>query len=217
MPHESDVNPPSPVTDFVFTNRWFETTAKGVWDALIPQIRPKTILEIGSYEGNSACYLIENCAQATPIELHCVDTWQGGVEHAGLDMQSVEARFRHNTALAISRASHPVSLHVHKEYSHLCLAKLVAEGRLGHFDLIYVDGSHQAPDVLSDAVLAFHLLKVGGYLIFDDYLWAENLPYGKDPLRCPKPAIDAFVNIYFRKIRLVSAPLSQLYAQKTSD
>ena len=76
-------------------------------------------------------------------------------------------------------------------------------------------GSHQAPDVLSDAVLSFSLLREGGVIAFDDYLWAEDMSYGRDPLRCPKPAIDAFINIYFRKVEVISAPLYQMYIRKT--
>ena len=45
---------------------------------------------------------------------------------------------------------------------------LLAEGRQGSFDFIYVDASHRAPDVLLDAVLAFQLLRIGGLIIFDD-------------------------------------------------
>jgi hypothetical protein len=73
--------------------------------------------------------------------------------------------------------------------------------------------------VLCDAVLAFKLVRVGGVIAFDDYVWAEAMPYGKDPLRCPKPAIDAFVNIHFRKVQILSptVPLYQLYIQKLSD
>jgi hypothetical protein len=33
------------------------------------------------------------------------------------------------------------------------------------------DGSHRARDVLEDAVLSWPLLKVGGIMLFDDYLW----------------------------------------------
>ena len=63
---------------------------------------------------------------------------------------------------------------------------------LDHYDAIYVDGSHAAADVLEDAVLAFRLLKRGGVLIFDDYLWNTHL----DPAVIPKPAIDAFLTIF---------------------
>jgi len=210
------------MSNYQFTNTWFLGAAKNFWDQLMPQLKPKKLLEIGSYEGASACYLIDNLASASAIELHCLDTWEGGVEHqkggtAEVNMGSVEARFKHNTAQAIANASHPVELVVHKGYSEVGLVELLAAGQKGSFDFIYVDGSHQAPDVLSDAVLAFKLLRVGGIMAFDDYLWSENLPSDMDPIRCPKPAVDAFTNLYCRKLRVLSAPLYQLYVQKIAD
>ena len=66
---------------FEFTNNWFEGSAKSVWDELLPQINPTRILEIGSYEGASTCYLIDKIGGNKDIEIHCVDTWEGGVEH----------------------------------------------------------------------------------------------------------------------------------------
>ena len=204
-------------TTYDFTENWFVGAAKNVWDSLIPQINPTRILEIGSFEGASACYLIEKLASSKEIELHCVDTWEGGVEHSSINMSDVEKRFHYNTKLAISKVKNSVQITTHKGFSYVALSKLIAEGRQGYFDFIYVDGSHQAPDVLCDAVLSFGLLKRNGVIAFDDYLWEESLPYGTDPIRCPKPAIDAFTNIYCRKIRVLSAPLYQLYVQKIID
>ena len=43
--------------NFEFTNNWFNDAAKHQWDRLIPGIKPNKILEIGSYEGASTCYL----------------------------------------------------------------------------------------------------------------------------------------------------------------
>ncbi|QQC63091.1 class I SAM-dependent methyltransferase [Paraburkholderia ginsengisoli] len=210
------------MTSYQFTNTWFDTLAKGVWDRLITHYAPARILEIGSYEGASARYLIDALAPRQPIELHCIDTWEGGVEHqpggdAPADMSAVEARFHHNVRLAAGKYPDRVRVTVHKGYSDECLARLLADGKKGYFDFVYVDGSHQAADVLADAVLGFRLLKVGGIIAFDDYLWSEQLPSGKDPLRCPKPAIDAFVNLNFRKLEVLSAPLYQLYVRKLSD
>lgn len=206
-------------TNYDYTNTWFECTAKGVWDTLIPQINPTRILEIGSYEGASSCYLIERLAIANDIELHCVDTWEGGLEHkeGQEDMSAVEERFHHNTNIAISNVNNKVQLVIHKGFSDIILAKMIADGKQGYFDFIYIDGSHQAPDVLCDALLSFRLLKNNGIIAFDDYLWHEQLPYGVDPIRCPKTAIDAFTNIYCRKINIINAPLCQLYIQKISD
>jgi predicted O-methyltransferase YrrM len=205
----------------IFTAPWFNAV-RPKWDQLIPHVKPSRILEIGSYEGASACYLIETLATERALEIHCVDSWAGGVEHASngqfeADMAAVEARFHRNTRLAIAKAGHAVSLTVHKEPSDIALARLLAEGRRGHFDFVYVDGSHEAPDVLGDAVLGFKLLRVGGVMAFDDYLWVEKLPQGRDLLRCPKPAIDAFVNLHLRKLDILRAPLWQLYVRKIAE
>ena len=207
------------MNEYNFTVRWFEDSARHVWDQLIPQIKPARILEVGCYEGASTCYLIDALARERGIEMHCVDTWGGGVELQSddVDMESVETRFKHNTRLAIDNSPGKVDLIVHKESSDVCLSRLLSEGKGGYFDFVYVDGSHQAPDVLCDAVLGFKLLKIGGVLAFDDYLWAETSETTKDPLRCPKPAIDAFVNINFRKLRVIKAPLYQLFIQKLAD
>jgi len=54
-------------------------------------------------------------------------------------------------------------------------------------------------------------------MAFDDYLWAEPLPSGVDPIRCPKAAVDEFTNLFCRKLVLLRAPLYQLYIQKTAE
>ncbi len=208
-------------TNYEFTNSWFESS-RSIWDNLIPQINPVRILEIGSYEGASTCYLIEKLAPKNKIEIHCIDSWGGGIEHqiggtAISDMNAVEQAFLHNTKIASDRVHGNATLNIHKGYSDFCLSKLISNGKQGYFDFIYIDGSHQSPDVLCDAVLSFRLLKKYGVIIFDDYLWSEALPYGIDPIRCPKIAIDSFTNIYCRKIKIISAPLYQLYIQKIED
>ncbi|MBI1239990.1 MAG: class I SAM-dependent methyltransferase [Alphaproteobacteria bacterium] len=204
---------------YSFTNDWFKARIQSLWSQLLSRVKPTTLLEIGSYEGASACFLIEFLGATSPIELHCVDTWEGSLEHkaVGDDMAAVEQRFHANIAIARGKAANPVDLVVHKGRSDEVLAHLIVEGKRNHFDFVYVDGSHQAPDVLVDAALAFKLVRVGGVIAFDDYLWTEKLPSGRDPLRCPKPAIDAFVNLFFHKVRVLNAPLTQLYVQKLAD
>lgn len=60
----------------------------------------------------------------------------------------------------------------------------------GFADYIYVDGSHLAIDVLSDAMLSWALLKVDGLLIFDDYGWGAHTT---DEKQKPKLAVDSFL------------------------
>jgi predicted O-methyltransferase YrrM len=201
---------------YEFTNDWFDHGARGAWDQLVPKINPSKILEVGSYEGASACYLIDTMAADHDVEIHCVDTWLGSQErqHDPKEMPHVERRFLANTQLAIGKAKHKVDLHVHKGTSAAELPRLLASGMQGYFDFVYIDGSHQAPDVLLDAVLGFEMLRKGGLLVFDDYLWQEQMPWGADPIRSPKIAIDAFTTIYCRKGKVINAPLGQLYVQK---
>ncbi len=206
---------------YKFSVDWFSGNIP-VWTPLLDQLKPRKILEIGSFEGKSACFLIDYLSKDSDIELHCVDTWEGGIEHkqggtVQQEMSEVEERFRHNIKVAIGSSNKKVSLQIHKGFSDVKLANLISEGFASHFDLVYIDGSHQAPDVLIDAVLSFKLLRVGGLVIFDDYLWEEALPGGTDLLRCPKPAVDAFTNIFMRKVKIIRAPLYQLYAQKVSE
>ena len=140
----------------------------------------------------------------------------GGVEHAGTDMNEIEHSFDLNVQLAKSEFGESKKLRKLKGDSLTELSKLVSSAEKLTFDFVYIDGSHQAPDVLADAVLGFELLRPGGVMAFDDYLWFEELPTGIDPLRCPKPAIDAFVNINIRRLRVVRTRLHQLYIMKVS-
>lgn len=128
-------------------------------------------------------------------------------------MTAVEHRFHDNTSLATRRSPHPVKIFPHKGRSDDELAALIAAGFREHFDMIYIDGSHFAHDVLSDAVLAFPLLKVGGHMFFDDYLWTGT---GDtiDPMNGPKPGVDAFLNVFYHKMRLIWSPNAQVVAVK---
>lgn len=204
-------------SEYSFSVNWFGDRKKTVWEQLIPAVKPKRILEIGSFEGTTATYLIEKCAEWSELELHCVDTWSGGVEHQNIEMSDVEQRFLSNIEVAKSRVTYTPDIHVHKGTSAKSLPRLLAEYGENYFDFVYVDGSHQAPDVLFDAVLGFSLLRVDGLLIFDDYLWGEKLATGYDPIRSPKMAIDAFININIRKLEMLPVSMVQIYLRKRSD
>lgn len=207
---------------YQFTNAWFASQAQAFFDQIIIGLSPRRVLEVGSYEGASACYLIDRLAARHELELHCVDHWRGGIEHqrggsAETDMRLVKSRFDHNTKLATAAARHAVTLKIHHDSSDHALSKLLSDGKENYFDFIYIDGSHEAPNVLTDAVLGFKLLKIGGLMAFDDYLWSEPLPQGIDPIRCPKPAIDAFINLNVRKLTVGAPPFRQMLVKKIAD
>lgn len=83
------------------------------------------------------------------------------------------------------------------KYPNLCKIKAYSDQFLisaetNHYDFIYIDGDHTASTVISDAVLAWELLKVNGIMAFDDYEWTH--PDGDT--FAPKVAIDGFLNIF---------------------
>ena len=217
----SDTHPEAENATYAFTRDWFSIYIP-VWKRILDQEKPRKILEIGSFEGRSACHIIEygSAVADGEVSLTCVDTWEGSIEHrqggpAEAAMSDVERRFDHNTRIALEKAVKPVALRTLKQKSQHALAGLITAGAGESFDLSYIDGSHEAPDVLADATMAFPLLRVGGTMIFDDYLWSMDRPGSQDVLRMPKPAIDAFMNLYQRKMVVYPGlPLRQLYARK---
>jgi predicted O-methyltransferase YrrM len=67
------------------------------------------------------------------------------------------------------------------------------------YDIVYIDGSHAAPDVMVDAALSWSLLKKGGIMIFDDYMLDWDLP----PQNRPKIAIEAFLRIFKKELQVL--------------
>ena len=59
------------------------------------------------------------------------------------------------------------------------------------FDFAYIDGAHLARIVLEDSVAVWQRLIPGAVLVWDDYRWRAPSSY-----KPPKPAIDAFLDIY---------------------
>ncbi len=157
------------------------------------------MLEIGSFEGNSSCFILETFPNSS---LTCVDTWAGSDEHKTLKMSNVEQNFDANTAAYVNRLT---------KFKGTSLSFFERQTlRSGSFDFIYVDGSHYIDDVLIDALCCFSLLKVGGLMIFDDYLSVGYEPWSANPAL----AINTFVRLKRKYLKVISA-YGQLVVLKT--
>ena len=183
------------MSDYKFTKDWFHW-APPVWEHLIPMLpERKKFLEIGAYEGRATTWIVENMMEDGG-EIVCIDTWKGGEEHTSGEMDGAGLRFDENIKLV--REKHPKrNVTAMKYLSNVALPLLSIDQR--NFDFIYIDGSHVAKDVLTDACMAWPLLKKGGIMVFDDYLWGDMAR----PNHVPKPAIDAFVNIFIEELKVV--------------
>lgn len=184
--------------DYEFTRDWFaHAQAEQVWRAVIPLMaRRKSALEIGAFEGRASVWIVENILEDGGF-LTCIDTWGGGEEHTDINFEEVEARFARNSRRAEEK-NPTKQIFTRKAESVTLMARWVGDMQ-GDFDFIYIDGSHRAPDVLADAVLAWRLLAVGGVMVFDDYVWGDP----RDILHRPKLAIDAFINTFAEHLQVL--------------
>jgi hypothetical protein len=62
------------------------------------------------------------------------------------------------------------------------------------YDLLYVDGSHEYDDVIADILNYCPLVKVGGYVLFDDSASAYPMPFG---YFCGILSVSQAVDTYF--------------------
>lgn len=187
------------MNEYKFTVDWFHW-APDVWKQLIPHLPDnKKFLEIGSYEGRSSVWIMEHM-MTEGSELFCIDTWEGGEEHKamGTDMESVEQRFHHNVSLAQKTFPNREVFSFRSPSSQILGAMNSNPEDHETFDWIYIDGSHIARDVMADACAAWPLLKSGGFLVFDDYLWGQPAP----TMHKPKIAIDFFVNLFEEELTI---------------
>ena len=203
--------PPTAESAYRFTNDWF-THNVDTWRDVFAYsgVRPTNILEIGPQEGRSTIWITENLLSGTGGSVTSVDAWAATIENGQDVFEGGEARF--DTNIAIARLKHPNVRIDKRKGGAEALCALIDSGLGGTFDLVYVDGSHLAADVLTDAVLSFQLCRVGGLIFFDDYLGASD----QELSAAPKLAVDAFVACFHRKLRIIPKGAYQFYVQKVS-
>jgi predicted O-methyltransferase YrrM len=148
---------------------WLEKTFK--------QDKSLRLLEIGSYEGLSSSWLLENlldiAKDALPgaVHLTCVDAWPGP------EYKPLRDKCLHNlrTVSAAFGVTPDACYRVYEAPSEEVLPTLP-----GQFHFIYVDGCHKADAVYKDTIEAFRLVRPGGMIFWDDYCCATTPKEEKD-------------------------------------
>jgi predicted O-methyltransferase YrrM len=144
-------------------------------------------LEVGSLEGYSACWLLENILTGKNCQLTCIDAF----------LNNTETRFDMN----ISRAPSTTRVLKLRGFSRDTLPALAADA----YDFTYIDGSHHQVSVLEDEIFSWRLLRRGGIMIMDDYTLSKNPLHAvlADESQRPDKAIDAFLSIYAGRYELM--------------
>jgi predicted O-methyltransferase YrrM len=185
---QGPVKPVKPIyrKPYHFTEDWFSWNVP-VWEKAMAPYRGKKnlrYLEVGTFEGASALWMLENILTDPSSRLTLIDPFAGDyrdVFRANLELSGAKARV---AAVA--------------GYSQLELRKIPVES----CDLVYIDGSHKGADVLEDAVLVWRLVKHGGLLLFDDYRW-EGWKQVEPRENRPGPALDAFYEFYGKHFEVI--------------
>ncbi|PSB39645.1 hypothetical protein C7B69_02075 [filamentous cyanobacterium Phorm 46] len=179
--------------DYQFTQDWF-THNIPIWQRHLQQfvgIADFQVVEIGSFQGMSACWLLDKIlthptAKITCIDLYFQETFKGNIAKTGVAQQVIEL----------------------EGYSQDLLVNLTSE----YYDIAYVDGCHKPTSALQDAILSWRLVKVGGLMIFDDY----EFTFPDSPEQDTKIGIDVFLEMFGSQLEVVHKGY-QLIVKKTGN
>jgi predicted O-methyltransferase YrrM len=165
----------------------------------------KLCLEIGSFEGLTSNYIVDNIL-SDDGKLICIDPLtdtylvenlsENDIEHNNNGWKYFNGqydRFPENTKNNLESKK----IELYRELSSEALPKL-KEKYKDKFDFIYIDGDHRDFAVYFDAVNSFEICKPNGYILFDDYLWEDYSNH-----KITKDGIDRFINEYSDKLDVV--------------
>jgi predicted O-methyltransferase YrrM len=145
-----------------------------VFEELIAELKPKTIIEVGSWKGQSTTSMAQACKKlGLRSKIYCVDTWLGADEfwpgtpdhnlYLKYGYPSVYYRFLSNVYhCGVQDIIVPVPMPSKMGARYLKKNNVIA-------DLIYIDGSHEYEDVISDIDSYLPLVRKGGIFFGDDY------------------------------------------------
>ncbi len=167
-----DIDP----TGMRFTRGWFRSRNLAAFrEHLIPRFagRPCLYLEIGTFEGMSAAWMLQHVLTYETSRCVCVDPWLMTTKLDAGDMEAVRLRAWDNLKRWCNYDSDAPKCTVLRANSVEALRRMLgrrgyAGVREGTVDVALVDGDHNSIGVLSDCRMVWRLLKPGGWMVCDD-------------------------------------------------
>lgn len=182
--------PESADRGYEFSQDWFSDQLPN-WDRYLAPLKGQPVqgFEIGSFEGMSACWLLDRVLTHPNAQFTCVEP-------------DPQATFLGNLAKTGQRDR----VQVLQQLSWEALAQLPID----HYDFAYVDGCHAPWVAFRDTVQTWPTLKSGGIVIIDDYR------YKGEPEECPQLGMDLFMALFAGCFELLNDDY-QLFLRKTRD
>ena len=158
------------------------------WQFWLATSKPIRALEIGAFDGVSANVMLDALFPHPCSRVDCIDPYEPDPTTPQVCAETKDIFLRNRLT-----GGHEDNIYLYEGRSLVVLSWMINDpDHAEAYDYIYIDGSHIAPFVLTDAVLAWNLLKLGGVMIFDDY-GMENHSGRFEPSR---RGIDAFLQVY---------------------
>jgi hypothetical protein len=176
------------MSKYKFSHEWFNNLTAPLWEKYIVPRKAgiSRYCELGVAEGQSLIWAIENFLAGNAAGLAVgVDPflpsrgWKPteGKQHWDAVLYNINSLYyggpngEQNTTPPLIWDRQPVacdvpSLPLCEIHARMSQEYLQSENR--EFDMIYVDGNHEAPHALFDMELSWRLLRVGGLLVVDD-------------------------------------------------
>lgn len=174
------------------------------WFSFIPvqNDTPTRYAEIGAHSGLNLISVAKTYGNHPDSKLVAIDPWIDYDEYP--EYKGKQDTIYEDFCSNIEAAGVSNKIEVRRGFSHNVLPTLEDNS----LDIIFIDGNHEPEFVLEDAVLAFRKIRIGGYLIFDDYGWG-----GPD---LTKRGIDAFLGGYHKRIHILGMRDSQVFVRRLS-
>ena len=125
------------------------------------------ILEIGSFEGRSACWILQNMLDPAGT-LDCIDTFDDRFEFS--QSENMLKTFSSNVCEVIGPHQ---KWKTYSMNSEIALSQFRAMAPMPQYDFVYIDGDHSEGGVYADAVDSWPLVAIGGIVLFDDFLYVH--------------------------------------------
>jgi glycosyltransferase involved in cell wall biosynthesis/predicted O-methyltransferase YrrM/tetratricopeptide (TPR) repeat protein len=165
------------------------------------------VLEVGTYAGTS---LIEIIKQIPNSQGTAIDIWESydEIDEAKLVNKDILNNYKIRTSLNVLKTIKENNIEelfysniktvgledritAIKGKSAEILMNMIQQNEM--FDFIYVDGSHKCLDVAIDLCLGWQLLRNGGIMAIDDYLYSLETNWGTNVLDYPYHAVNHFL------------------------
>ncbi len=158
------------MTNYISTNTWFlNSEIKQILYKFLNPFGINKILEIGSYEGLSACNFSDNFMFNEDSSLVCVDPF---------DIKDTCSPLTNKTKIYfyenIAKSKKFMKCALHIKYSRDFYLQNTKT-----FNFIYIDGSHLVEDIFLDMTECLKILEKGGIMWLDDYLGGDRIQIKK--------------------------------------